>query len=355
MIRPVSRPLLEIVELESWFQTPSALIRAVDNVSLQVGERQAIGVVGESGSGKTQTFFSAFGLTSGWPGVVAGRVRFDDTELLAGLDQHVRVSERSGIEKNSSRWNAIHRQRLLPILGHDVAMMSQDPRRSLIPYWTVGRHLMEVMQRRATRPLTESDAHDLLGRFGFRKPERLRRAYPEQLSGGEAQRVMLALTTAMAPRLLIADEPTTALDAVNQIRVLEELRRLHTESNVALVLISHDLGVVAGMVEYLLVFFGGRILERAPASVLGDDAPSSLHPYTVELLESQRRRSEGLPIAASVKESTGSRLSAGCPYATRCSLRPRLSIDLQVQCESVFPDEVELEPNHFVACWGVTS
>ena len=354
-----STPLLAIRGLESWFETPTGMVRAVANMSLDVHPREALGIVGESGSGKTQTFFSVFGLSQGWPGVVAGAARFGDVELLDGLSAHVRLPSATGGEppvvKNSQRWNAIHHARLEPILGSDVTMMFQDARRSLVPYWTIRQHLVHVLRRQDAAADHANQAAELLARFGFRDPRHVLEAFPEQLSGGEAQRAMLALAMAMKPRLLIADEPTTALDAINQMRVLGELQRIHAESDVALVLISHDLAVVGRVVDHVLVVFGGTVVERAPASLLTNGSGKSLHPYSMELRESQRRRAAGLPIVGTTRESGAARRATGCPYAGRCGLRPRLTAQLQARCDAEFPDEVKLADDHFVACWGLAS
>ena len=354
---PRDEAILDVNGLESWFDAPEGIVRAVRNVSLSIGPREAVGIVGESGSGKTQTFLSAFGLSHGAPGLIAGSARVAGVDLLEGLSRYVHIDgdeSRLHVRKKISAWNKVHHARLKGVLGRDVALMSQDPKRSLVPYWTVKRHLLRILQRKNAPQSAAQRAEALIAQFGFQNPGRVLDAFPQQLSGGEAQRVMLALTMAISPRLLIADEPTTALDAVNQIKVLTELARIHAESDMALVLISHDLAVVAGLVSRVLVFFGGRVLERAPVSILGEGKNTQQHPYTGELLESQRRRAAGQPIAASTRSLTRVRAGEGCPYANRCTLRPRLNLDLQTRCESEFPAEREVEPGHFIACWGIT-
>jgi ABC-type dipeptide/oligopeptide/nickel transport system ATPase component len=233
--------------------------------------------------------------------------------------------------------------------------MFQDPRRSLVPYWTIGRHLAEVMLRCEGMHDAEEVARTLLSQLGFRDPRRVLAAFPEQLSGGEVQRAMLALTMAMRPRLLIADEPTTGLDTINQARVLEELQRIHASSDLAIVLISHDLAVVERLVDHTYVFFSGRVLEHAPSAVLRDSDDDEIHPYTLELRESQRRRALGLSIVQSSGPAVPARGVVGCPYAARCVLRPRLGADLRSKCDTEFPRRHEMAPNHYVACWGMGS
>lgn len=336
------------------------MVRAVRGVSLDVRPGQAVGIVGESGSGKTQTFFSVFGLSQGWPGVVGGACRFGDVDILRGLSEYVTVdsSDRSAapvVRKNAQRWNAVHHARLAPILGSDVAMMFQDARRSLVPYWTIRQHLVHVLRRVDDSGDHAAAAATLMSRFGFRGPGRVLDAFPEQLSGGEAQRAMLALTMAMHPRLLIADEPTTSLDAINQMRVLDELQRLHAESELAMVLISHDLAIVGRVVDYVFVMFGGTVVERAPVSLLTSGSKTSLHPYSSALRESQRRRAAGLPIGASTRGRDAEPRTVGCPYASRCDLRPKLPTPIQARCAAEFPAEVKVAAGHFVSCWGIAS
>jgi peptide/nickel transport system ATP-binding protein len=349
-----TQPLLSIQGLRTWFETPHGMVRAVESVSLDVGVGQAIGIVGESGSGKTQTFFSVFGLSRGEPGLVAGSARFAGVDLLEGLSTHVRVSgdDRAPtvVRSHPHRWEKLHQRRLERVLGREVALIFQEPRRSLVPYWTVGRHLEQVLRRRNEEP---SSAGDLLDRLGFRNPARVLQAFPEELSGGEAQRVILALAMAARPRLLIADEPTTAVDPISQVRILEEIQRMYQETRPALVLISHDLAVVRRMVIQVVVMYRGRVVEQAPVGLLHDAPPESLHPYTAALRESQHRRLEGLPIVPPPPEDGPVAEPSGCPFTRQCRLRPRLGVDVQQRCRTKMPPLVQIGSSHHVACWGV--
>lgn len=354
------RPLLEITDLHTWFRTPHGLLQAVAGVTLRVGEGQALGIVGESGSGKTQTFYSVFGLSHGWPGVVRGDARFGDTDLLGGLDEHTRwQADADGtqvpVEKHVQRWNAIHHRRLEPVLGRQVAMIFQDARRSLVPYWTIRQHLDASLEGANGGVADSTAAGELLARFGFRDTKHVLSAYPEQLSGGEAQRAMLAFAMAASPRLLVADEPTTALDALSQLRVLRELERIHDESDVAVVLISHDLAVVRRVVSDVVVMFGGVVMEQVPAAAFDGAGQLLLHPYSADLHESQRRRMSGLPIVAQVERGGARRRARGCQYAGRCSRRPTLGSEMQARCDGEQPPQVQVGPHHFVSCWAVAS
>ena len=361
MTSPDATPLLRVQDLRAWFVTSRGIVRAANRVTFDVGRGQAVGIVGESGSGKTQSLLSAFALSDGFPGIVGGRAWFDSTSLLDGIDSAYDLSASAGgggatLRELKPRWRREHRKRAERLLGTNVALMSQDPKRSLIPYWTVERHLAEVLKRRGdgTRKMLGERAASLLSQFGFAVPSRILRAFPHELSGGEAQRVMLALTVAIRPALLIADEPTTALDALNQHRVLNELQQLHDSTDMSLVLISHDIGVVQRVTEYVVVFLGGYVVERAPASHLAATSLERAHPYTLELLASQRRRSEGLPVLDS-ESAAALKPIRGCPFSLRCSKRSRLPSSLQSKCADEMPPETQIDDDHMIACWGVTA
>jgi len=339
----MSQPLLSIDGLTTWFASPQGAVRAVDDVSVTLNAGHRLGVVGESGSGKTQTFFSIFGLSHGAPGVVAGSARLGAVDLLSDLPRF--VGPRG---KDVDGWNRVHQQRLAPILGVEAAILFQDPKRSLIPYWTIGRHFHDVLERRNTnqRPT------DLLDALGFRDASRVLAAYPHQLSGGEAQRALLAITMAMQPRLLIADEPTTGLDTINQSRVLEALRHAQQERQHAMVLISHDLAVVDSMVDDVMVMFAGRVVERISAVQLRTLPDAHLHPYTRALRASQRTRAAGHPISTELYKTPLTRAATGCAYHLRCALRPLLPASTQQQCVAKAPPEQVASPGRSQACWG---
>lgn len=351
-------PVLAIDGLVSCFDTPSGVMRAVDGVSLSVQRGHSLGIVGESGSGKTQTFYSVLGLTRGLPGVIAGAARISGVDLLEGLERFVaRTSQPDGTEvvTKSPHWQPIHEARLRPVVGRQIAILFQDPRRSLIPYWTIGRHLAEVYQR-------QSDTHsstnwrelaiERLTGLGFSQPKRVFDSYPERLSGGEAQRAMLAITMAMRPSVLIADEPTTGLDTINQAIALKSIALQHRTQEMALVLISHDLGVVDAMVEDVIVMYAGRIVAKAPAAVLRELTDERLHPYALELRVSRDRRARNTTIAASDGGAPAPRATSGCAFRHRCQLRPRLAPDVQAQCERTAPPLRDIEPGYTAACWG---
>lgn len=353
--------LLSIEGLHNWFTTPGGTVRAVSDVSLTIDAARRLGVVGESGSGKTQTFFGVFGLSGGSPGVVAGRARFGAVELLGGLERFVQpttittTTNAADVRKNISGWNRHQQRQLEPIMGRDVGILFQDPKRSLIPYWKVGRQIDDVLRRRTAGVPEVGAAAQLLATLGFRDTTRILDSFPEALSGGEAQRVLLAITLGMKPQLLVADEPTTGLDLINQAKVLDALLQVQSATDMAMVLISHDLAVVDAMVDDVVVMFGGRVVERSTAAALRAPPDAELHPYTRALRDSQRRRSTGAPINATVLQQSSVRAKAGCPFQHRCQLKPQLSSVTQNRCTTEIPVLTAVGPEHEAACWGLAS
>jgi oligopeptide/dipeptide ABC transporter ATP-binding protein len=295
--RGTAEPLLEIENLRVWFPAGPAVARAVDGVSLALPAGSTLGVVGESGCGKTITALSILRLLP--PGArvqPGGAIRFAGEDLLT-LDD----------------------ARLRRIRGNRVAMVFQEPMSALNPVFTAGDQIAEVARIHAGegRRAAWARAVEMLARTGVGAPDDVARRYPHQLSGGMAQRVMLAMALVMHPALLIADEPTTALDVTVQAQILELLRERQTESAMALLLITHDLGVVAGMAQRVAVMYAGQVVETADVAPLFA-APA--HPYTAGLLRavprltSARRRLEVIPGA--VPPATA--WPAGCRFRDRC-------------------------------------
>ncbi len=291
--------LLEVEHLNTRFDTPEGEVKAVNDVSFIIDAGETIGVVGESGSGKTQVFLTIMGLLAA-NGRATGSARFQGTELLG-----MRPDE------------------LNRIRGSRIAMIFQDAMTSLNPYLRISRQMTEVLVQH--RGMSESDARTqaiaLLDRV--RIPEARRRfdMYPHEFSGGMRQRVMIAMALLCEPDLLIADEPTTALDVTIQAQILELMRELKRESNTAIVLITHALGVVAGLCDRVLVMYGGRIVEDAPVRQIFYDPQ---HPYTHGLLRSTPRLDEA--DAQELRTIPGQppnlqRLPPGCAFHERCAWR----------------------------------
>ncbi|OLT45391.1 dipeptide/oligopeptide/nickel ABC transporter ATP-binding protein [Saccharomonospora sp. CUA-673] len=290
--------LLDVRDLSVVFKRKGTRpFTAVDGVSFSVEPGQTVGLVGESGSGKSVTSLAIMGLLPKRGAQVTGSVTFEDTELLTLSDRQLRDRR-----------------------GRDLGMVFQDPLSSLNPVITIGLQIAEVLERHRgmSRKEARSEAVELLGHVGLPDPQRRLGEYPHQLSGGMRQRVLIAIALACRPRLLIADEPTTALDVTIQAQILSLLSELVSETDTALIMITHDLGVVAGLCDEVNVMYGGRIVERAERHALFSGAR---HPYTHGLLESIPRldspRGEALtPIKGSVSDNIA--WADGCAFAPRC-------------------------------------
>ena len=301
------RPLLEVRDLSVTFRSRGRReVKAVDGVSLDVAAGATVGIVGESGSGKSVTSLAAMGLLGRRGVTISGTVRFDGEDLLTMPQEELRA-----------------------LRGKDIAMVFQDPMSSLNPVLTIGRQLTEILERH--RGLKGAEARDvaaeLLVSVGIGDALRRLKTFPHQLSGGMRQRVMIAMALACRPRLLIADEPTTALDVTISAQILELLRSLVVGSQTSLVLITHDLGVVAGLCEQVHVMYSGRIVESAPRRTLFA-APQ--HPYTTGLLASVPRLDQPrgiplLPIPGSPSDTMP--WARGCAFSPRCTRQVAACLD----------------------------
>ncbi len=317
-------PLLEVEGLSVGFHTDDGFVRVVEDVSLSLAGGQTLGLVGESGCGKSVTAQTLMRLLPMPPArIEAGRI------LLAGEDL-VKADER----------------RLSSLRGNRVAMIFQEPMTSLNPTFTVGAQISEALELH--RDVSRAEARDRaisgLAEVGIGSPERRYDQYPHQLSGGLRQRVMIAMALACRPALLIADEPTTALDVTVQAQILDLLRQLRDDLGLSVLLITHDLGVVAEMCDHIAVMYAGRIVETGPAAaVLGRPR----HPYTSGLLHSSprgARRGQPLPTIAGTVPPPGAR-DAGCSFAGRC---PRAD----ERCRAQRPPDEAVSAKQRVACWN---
>jgi oligopeptide transport system ATP-binding protein len=293
--------LLTVEDLIVRFRTHDSVVHAVNGVSFELAPGETLGLVGESGCGKSVTSLAMLGLLPKPAGrVEGGRVMFDGLDLVT-------LSERD----------------LRDIRGREIAMIFQDPMTSLNPVLTIEEQMIETIQahKRTTKEDARKRAIDLLAMVGIPRPETRLKSFPHEFSGGMRQRVMIAIALALEPRLMIADEPTTALDVTIQAQVLELLSRLTTDSDTAMILITHDLGVVAGMTQRINVMYAGFVVETATTAQLFE---RPWHPYTVGLLHSiprldEERPEQLIPIEGVPPDQR--REPIGCPFAPRCAWR----------------------------------
>lgn len=319
-------PLLDIKNLKTYFYTEEGVVRAVDGVDLRVYPGEIVGLVGESGCGKSVTSLSIMRLIS-TPGKIAdGEIWFDGRNIL-------------NLSQGEMR----------DIRGNSISMIFQQPQTSLNPIFTAGDQIAEVLQVHKFLEKKEawSSAVELLRLVGIPDPDRRAKAFPHELSGGQAQRVMIAIALALLPQLLIADEPTTALDVTIQAQILDLLRGLQEKFKTAVILITHDLGVIAEMAERVAVMYAGKIVEQADVKPLFHEP---LHPYTQGLIGS-------IPVLGKIKDRLevipGSvpnliNLPPGCRFAARCRAREKYGLKI---CTALEPDLIEAKPEHFVRCW----
>ncbi len=317
--------LLEVENLQTHFRTPDGIVRAVDGVSFAVAQGETVAIVGESGSGKSVTASSILRLIPEPPGRIAGRIRFEGQDLLA-------LSERA----------------MRNIRGNRISMVFQEPMTSLNPVLTVGGQIGETLrlhQRLGRKEIAER-AVEMLSLVGIAEPHRRAAEYPHQLSGGMRQRVMIAIALACNPQLLIADEPTTALDVTIQAQILDLMGDLKKRVGAAIIIITHDLGVVAEIAERVIVMYAGRKLEEAKVA---DLFRAPRHPYTQGLLAAVPRLGASLADPdARIAEIPGTVPSlkgriAGCVFAGRCALAHEV-------CRHVPPALEEKAAGHFAAC-----
>jgi oligopeptide/dipeptide ABC transporter ATP-binding protein len=316
--------LLEIEGLKTQFFTSAGTVRAVDGVNYNVEAGETVAVVGESGCGKSVTALSIMRLVADPPGkIVEGEIRFNGTDLIS-LDE----------------------EEMRKIRGRDIGMVFQEPMTSLNPVLSVGRQLTETLETHFGMSREDADkrAIELLGLVGIAEPERRLAQYPHHFSGGMRQRVMIAMALACDPKLIIADEPTTALDVTIQAQILELMKNLTREMGVAMIIITHNLGVVARYADRVNVMYAGKIVESGTAKEIYHNPR---HPYTLALLKSVPRLD--LPRGAKLDPVDGqppdlARLDDGCPFRPRCRFA-------QDGCANDVPPLAEVREKHWSACF----
>lgn len=325
MSQNTGKPILEVNDLRTYFYTRDGVVRSVDGVSFSVSEGETLAIVGESGCGKSVTSLSILRLIASPPGkIVSGSIKFHGEDLLGFTDEQMR-----------------------DIRGDKISMIFQEPMTSLNPVLTIGRQIGEVLElhRQCTKEEVRTRILELLKMVNIPEPESRIDEYPHQLSGGMRQRIMIAMALACDPEILIADEPTTALDVTIQAQILNLMRELRDRTRAAIILITHDLGVVAEMAQRVVVMYAGRKVEEANVFDLFE---KPMHPYTLGLLNSMPR----LDDAASKRlvEIPGMVPSMrteiiGCAFAPRCSSATE-------RCSQESPVLKDYGDQHFVACWN---
>lgn len=322
----ITKPLLEVKNLKTYFYTEDGVVRAVDGVDFEVYPGEVLGIVGESGCGKSVTSLSIMRLI-GIPGkIVEGEIVFDGKDLVKATEEE-----------------------MMQVRGNRISMIFQQPQSALNPVFRAGDQISEVLNIHQDfgREAGRERAVELLKLVGIPEPERRADAFPHELSGGMSQRVMIAMALACVPDLLIADEPTTALDVTIQAQILDLMRDMKTQLGSAMMLITHDLGVIAEMANRVVVMYAGEIVEQSPVASLFD---KPLHPYTQGLIGS-------IPVLGEIRDRLdvipGSvpnliDLPQGCRFAPRC--RARVEHNLAI-CTDRHPSLIDIAEGHKIRCW----
>ncbi|MFF3922253.1 ABC transporter ATP-binding protein [Paenibacillus lactis] len=315
--------LIEIHNLSTYFESGAGTVMAVDDISFRIREGETVCIVGESGCGKSITAMSIMGLVDEPHGkVVGGQIRFGDKDLLK-----------------------ISKEEMRRIRGNDISIIFQEPMSSLNPVITIGRQIMEplMLHQKLNKKQAYARALELIELVGISRAEQIAASYPHQLSGGMLQRIMIAIAISCGPKLLIADEPTTALDVTIQAQVLETLRQSKEQSNMSIMLITHDLGVVAEMADYVIVMYAGKIVEEGDVEELFERPK---HPYTRGLLKSKPMIGQRTEQLYSIPGQVPSplELTESCYFHERCESCIPI-------CRTRQPKLSEVAAGHLAACW----
>lgn len=315
--------MLTIENLSTYFYSEEGTVKAVNGVSMRVKQGETVCIVGESGCGKSITAMSVMGLIEGPAGkIVQGKITLDGEDLLA-----------------------MNKHQLRAIRGNEIAMIFQEPMSSLNPVLTIGEQLMEplIIHQKLSKKEARKRAIELIDQVGISRPEQIMKSYPHELSGGMLQRIMIAIAVSCGPKLLIADEPTTALDVTIQAQILDLMRKFKAESNMSILLITHDLGVVAEMADYVVVMYSGKVVEEGEVVQLFENPQ---HPYTRGLLKSKpiinQRKDELYSIPGQVPNPL--ELQDSCYFHDRCEH----CMDI---CRTQVPVLKDVGSKQKVACW----
>lgn len=319
----MAKDLVEFKNLKTYFYTEDGIVKAVDDVSFKIRQGETIGVVGESGCGKSVTAMSLMRLIPYPPGkIVNGEILFEGKDVLKYSEDEIRSMR-----------------------GNDVSVIFQEPMTSLNPVFTIGFQISEVfiLHQNMDKVQAREKSIEMLKLVGIPRADEIVDCYPHELSGGMRQRAMIAMALACNPKLLIADEPTTALDVTIQAQILDLMKSLKDKLNTSIMLITHDLGVIAEMADYVVVMYCGKVIEEAPVKEL---FANPLHPYTVGLLKSKPTINKEVDVLYSIPGQVPNPigLNEDCHFCPRCAKTMK-------QCREHEPHLININENHKVACW----
>ena len=344
--------ILEIEDLHTYFYTDQGVVKAVNGVSFNVPKNATVGIVGESGCGKSVTSMSVMQLVQGPHGqIVSGHIRFNSSDYKRDKKgdpiAHTDADGNECFETEEKVYDIANMpvHEIFRIRGRQIAMIFQEPMTSLNPVFTIGNQLDEVTFIHvpgATREMAKAKSMEMLNLVGIAAPDRVYNAYPHELSGGMRQRVMIAMALACDPRLIIADEPTTALDVTIQAQILDLFRDLKKKINGSILLITHDLGVVAEMADYVVVMYAGRVIEQGTVQEIFHNP---LHPYTVGLQKSKPTMDSDSDTLFNIPGNVPNPVNMPnhCYFKERCSKCTK-------KCSGDYPGMIQVSPTHFVAC-----
>ena len=344
-----SKNILEIDNLHTYFFTEQGVVKAVNGVSFNIPQNATVGIVGESGCGKSVTSMSVMRLLQGPQGqIYSGEIRFkayEEKDKYAKKKQPKANGEAPEMVERAydiakMPMNEIHR-----IRGNQIAMIFQEPMTSLNPVFTIGQQLDEVTfinHPDSTKEMAKDKSMEMLNLVGIAMPERVYNAFPHELSGGMRQRVMIAMALASDPRLIIADEPTTALDVTIQAQILDLLRDLKSKIDGSIMLITHDLGIIAEMADYVIVMYAGRVIEQGTVDEIFHNP---LHPYTIGLQKSKPTLDSSSDTLFNIPGNVPNPVNMPnhCYFKERCAKCIK-------KCSGDYPEMVQVSPTHFVAC-----
>ena len=352
-------PILNVSNLSVRFflENEKSFAPALNRISFHVDENEVLGIIGESGSGKSITLLSILGLLQANPGIIDGKITFKSqsatVNTLEGIENHVEIEHfetaDESIDKDSIKWNKIQQKRYQKILGNEVSMVFQNPRLAFNPYYSIGKQISESIllhKPGSTKETAKELAIDWLKRVKMEAPALRYNNNPYGLSGGLCQRAMIAMALASEPRLLIADEPTTGLDATIQGDILSLLEDLKTEEKLSMILVSHDFNVMHRLANRVLVYYRGFIIEEGNTEDILNYKSDQHHPYTSLLLNTEFK--EDLGETSTETPNQNHSFFKRCPYSSNCKQKTKAIND---KCENAIPPLITANGLHKIRCW----